>query len=465
MGTSFCRIDLTSTRKLHEKLVEIYDLQNAEAVSVLSEIQSRAKRDGPRHDSSPKKLENALTAYLLDQASKETLDQVSRNLHFIVEQVLNHIIASRELLQKYFPDHRRIFPYLQKSAGSNHWQMISRFDFAVTPEGDLKLLELNTGCPGGYAVSCELAAPTLEAFEKLGVLDSFSFGPHQHPASSSMMDALLALEKQSGIEPGLVAILNDENDLMFELEYFAAEIKRRGREAIIARADDLEYDGKDLSYKGVRVSATYNKFRISTPKSPNHCWREGFESRYDAFLRAHQDNAMATLNSICAMSIAEDKGMLALFFEPEIRTLLSEEDRAFLDALVPRTSHLHLFSEEKREKFLSRVRAHRDDYVIKPANEGRGFGVVVGKGVTQKEWDALCQFNSEMPTVVQEYVESVTLPVANVQDGNLRLDEMFLTLATAMSNGEPTGIVSRVSRELVTNVAQSGYLQAVFEEC
>ncbi len=109
------------------------------------------------------------------------------------------------------------------------------------------------------------------------------------------------------------------------------------------------------------------------------------------------------------------------------------------------------------------VRANREQFVIKPANEGRGFGVVVGKFATEGEWNAACEVRPDLPSVVQEYAEPARLPVVRVTNGEgFHVMDHHLTVGLAMIAGQSRGVLSRISANPVTNVGRDGVVQAVF---
>ncbi|MEM0970387.1 MAG: hypothetical protein AAGJ31_13605, partial [Verrucomicrobiota bacterium] len=371
---------------------------------------------------------------------------------------------SSERIARYFPDHQRIAPFLRKTVGSDHWQIVSRYDVILTPLGEIKLLELNTGCPGGFMIAKDRVSPTKTAFELLepGTTSSWT-SVNMQP--SVIVDTVLDLEKKAGMEPGLIAVMNDENQIRFELDQMVSEFRLRGRDALVIDARELTYENQTLSFRGQRISASYNKFRVSTPDSQNHCWKRGFEERYEAFLQAQQEGVFVSVNNLCGMSIAEDKGMLALFFEPEIRELFSRTELSLIDQCIPWTGRLEnreATIDGRTENLLPFLRANKDRFVLKPANEGRGFGVLIGKLLSQEEWELAIEPNPEVPYVIQEFVESVSLPIGNEKDGSFDMHSTYLTLALAIAQGKPMGLISRVSQNAVTNVAQQGFIQAIF---
>jgi hypothetical protein len=111
---------------------------------------------------------------------------------------------------------------------------------------------------------------------------------------------------------------------------------------------------------------------------------------------------------------------------------------------------------------LATVRQDRQRFVIKPANEGRGYGVVIGKYCSGDQWESACRLQDDLPKVVQEFVETLTIPVVSNRGGRVKADPMYLTLGLGTIAGRYEGLVSRISANPVTNVAREGFGQAVF---
>jgi len=95
-----------------------------------------------------------------------------------------------------------------------------------------------------------------------------------------------------------------------------------------------------LTLNGRYFSSVYNKFRVSTPRSANHCWKDGFEQRYADLLAAMQSGAVVAVNNLWGMSILEDKALLALFRRPEFRSEFSTEELSLIDEHVLWTARL-----------------------------------------------------------------------------------------------------------------------------
>jgi hypothetical protein len=408
----------------------------------------------------------ALSAFVLRSRDRDRLARAASQFHQLFETLLDYLLARRDRFDRYSPDHARMFPYLRRCVGSSTWQLFSRYDMVVSPEGDVYFIEGNTGCPAGFMHAIDFSVETRRVLDALGIVPrtSMDLGMIRPDA---LVELILRTEARSGLPPGLVAILTDENQLQLELDLIEAGLRDAGRQARIIDARTLSFDGQTLSHHGERISTLFNKIRISTPASPNHCWRDGFEERYAALLAAIQKGVVVSINSLAALSVAEDKGMLAHLHDPSVREILSPSDRDFIDDTIPWTTRLLPRRVCRHGEWLDPVeyvRAHRESFVIKPAHEGRGYGVAIGRETSPADWATLCQPREDMPLVAQEFVEPMSLPVHCLRQGTISLETMHVTLALAVLEGRYEGILSRISPSLVTNVGRQGFVQAVFVE-
>lgn len=457
-------IDLTATYELHHRLEAIW-LQEpdrfvsaaARAGEMLCQQQATFERRGA--------MTTALTALSLDAEMLEQLRTLGESLHTVVELALDWVLADRERLERHFAEHRRLFPFLRnRTLGLSSWQGYSRYDAVITPRGQLKIIELNTCCPAGFCHGQIFSDVTRVAFDSLG-LQELAGNTHGSIPQGALIDALIDLECASGQAPGLVGLVNDENQLHNELQLFQKLFAERGRQAMVVNAADLELDGDEVVYQQQPISLTYNKIRVSTAESPNHNWASGFEQRYASFLAGLEAGAIVSVNNLTAATIAEDKSLLAVLADEEFQTELSERQQSLVAEHVLWTARLKtgpVMREGEQIDLMPFVRKNRERLVIKPANEGRGFGVVVGKYCSEAEWQAACEPSEALPCVVQDYAAAAQLPVISpTSDGNLARQDMHLTIALGIIRGKYQGLFSRVSPHPVTNVGRAGIVQAV----
>ncbi len=413
-----------------------------------------------------KPLEVALSALLLGRSDLAGVGRLAESLHEIIEIALDAVLDCDRLRRRYFSELERVAPFFAKTRGVETWQVLSRYDAAVTADGELKILELNTACPGAFWISEAVSLITEHGFERIHQdlidLESAAIATVN---PRRVRDRLLQIEKHSGIEPAAIGVLNDENGLEFELDHLAHAFRAKHRETVIAGAADLKLNGEHLHHDGRRLSMVCNKFRVSTACSPNHCWQEGFEARYAAFLAAQKSGEVVSINNLVGMTIAENKALLAALHEPEIQNRLTDKQRQLVNRhilwtrpFVPGETDFHGDAID----LISYVEQHPNQFVLKPANEGRGFGVLIGPNTDKDLWQDFCRRPLDIPYIVQEFVPAITFPVICDRDGYAVCERMFLTLGLATIAGNFEGLISRISANAITNVAREGFGQAVF---
>jgi hypothetical protein len=459
------RLDLQPTYALHQRLADAWRDRPAECERACWSAAAALSSHGMKFEGA-REMSFALSALLLDRTSAGLLESVALRLHGIVERAIDWILADRGRLANYFPEHRRIEPWFSKTRGRAGWQGVSRYDAVLAADGRVKILELNTGCPAGFFHAEDFSRVTRDALVAVGVGDVVAGAEFGTIPSAAVCDALLASEAAAGVPPELIALVNDENGLQNELALYVKAFAARGREARIVPASEIEWiDGAAL-HAGRAISTMFNKVRVSTANSPSDHWRPGFEDRYRGYLEAVRQGAAVSVNNLVVLTVGEDKGLLGVLREPAFQAALSADERAFLAEHVLWTARLEPGTADwhgQSVDLLPFVRANRERFVIKPANEGRGFGVVIGPHATPEEWDRACRIDPNLPCVVQEYVEPARLPITRVNgDGAQTSQPHYLTVGLAMVNGMYEGLLSRVSVNPVTNVGREGVVQGVF---
>ena len=459
-----CRLDLRPTHELHRRLRAQLPGRSSDYAQALhaanEELHRRRITFGGSRD-----MATGLTALQLDHAGVATLEAAASITYGLIEKTLDWVAACPDRMQAHFPHLARVFPYLCSTAGWSGKQVVSRYDAVITPAGELKIIELNTCCPAGFLHSETFCRVTQEALASLGIdggIESLAPAAIQPDA---LLDGMLEIEKAAGVAPEMIAALVDENEILHELDLFTAAAREKtSRPVEILDARQLEIRGGRLTHRGRSISLAYNKFRISVPTSRNHCWRPGFEARYASYLRAMADGAAVSVNNLYAMTLGEDKGLLALWSDPELAASFTAEERSFVERHVAWTcplAHAEVPWRGRALRLPDDLLKHREHFVVKPASEGRGYGVVIGRYADEETWRSACTPDAAAPAVVQEFIEPVQLPVVVCRGGEVAVEDMFLTVGLASVCGRYRGLLSRVSPNAVTNVARTGMVQAV----
>jgi len=457
-------LDINPTIDLHRELLRAWHRQPIVASQLRENAIERLYSRGVAFEGN-RRLNLELSALLLTSRDVSHLQEVAETLHGLVERLIDWLMEDVHRIEQYFPHHIRVLSFLRKSPGLTTWQGYSRYDAILTPRGEVKVVELNTGCPAGLLGNSSIAAEVIRTAldtEGLGILtDTDLASISQHV----LVDALLEIEERGAQGEGMIAVLTDENKITNQLSDLVQALTTRGREAQIADATRLETRDGHLYCDDRAVSLTFNKFRISTANSPSHHWSQGFEDRYGDFLRGVEEGLFCTVNNMTAMTIGEDKSLLALFFLRDTQPLFSQAERKFLSEHVIPTNPLvkgrHRFGDAIVDVNCIRD-SNRQDLVIKPANEGRGYGVVVGRYATDDQWKEACRIDSAVPKILQQYAEPLMLLVPTIRDHRICQTEMSVTLGLGVIRGKYVGVMSRLSTNPVSNVALDGIVQPAF---
>lgn len=458
------KISLSPTAFIHGRLNRANSEGSIDHAALVDLARDRVRSQGMVFEAD-RELSVALSPLLLQSEDFEAIRQLTESLHGIVEQALDWLVDDSARLARFFGDHQRVWPYLRRTKGSPTWQTIARYDAIVAPDGQIKIIELNTACPAGFVHSSGMAAITRTLLNEI----SPEIGQCIHGSGAigvnALSQGLLGVEAEGGFEPGLIALVNDENNLFNELELLKQQFVSYGRDVAIVPATEISYRNGKAYWGDRELSLTFNKVRVSTAHSPNHKWTDGFEDRYRGFLECSQHDAMASVNCMMGLSIAEDKALLGVLHHPGfLATLNAAQVKLVLDHVLP-TARLvdepvHWKGHETNP--LEMARQGRQNYVVKPANEGRGFGLCVGKHATPDEWAQACQIDSVLPKVIQAHAEPAQIPVCRLGQESMEVEPMYLTLGMAMIRGKFEGLLSRISSNPVTNISRSGMVQAVY---
>jgi hypothetical protein len=280
---------------------------------------------------------------------------------------------------------------------------IMRLDLAWTGEGEPRVLEFNTACPGGFLFTPRVA-------EKMG---AGSFGRSVSPAHSEFAAFLL---RELGER---VAVVTWGSDYSFELDTLVAEIDALGGDAFVT---DPQRDG-GAALAAFRPTGLYWKSDplrlLLTPGAVTETVGE-----------------LPSFSPFDAMTFVEDKSFV---------THVSE-----VSAVPVGPPSLELAGRSAAELLAWRPRQRA---VLKPTNLTRGEGIVLGVQCTDTEWAAAVDAaaRSGSPWLLQERLQ-------------LRYDAeagLFGDLSVFLLGGKVIGAMARKSTEAVINIGRTGMLQSV----
>ena len=237
-----------------------------------------------------------------------------------------------------------------------------------------------------------------------------------------------------------------ENATLSEFEEFVRAFEERGVDCTICDVRDLSFDGEALrDADGTRIDAIWR--RCVTNDVLDH-WDES-----QALIEAVRQERVALIGSF-AGHIVHDKQLFAVLHRPEAHALLSPDERAFVEASIPRTAFLDAAHID-----LDRVKAEKDRWVVKPTDHYGADEVYVGAAVDQDRWEELvdrfADGASGVPFLAQAYQTPYRTPAmplygtAADEDGPARdynnLSGLYLydgTFAGVFSRLGPSPLIS-----------------------
>ena len=462
--TTQCQlIDLELTRRYQANLNKLWDTQFDQIVKLLESAEHNLRQESVFYDTvNPLRIK--LTSFVVSQNDYDYLQQLAEGLHLIIEKAIDWTLqVGNEVFEELFCEYERIRPYFRKEALADYWQRYARYDAIIDDSGLVKFIELNTCSPAGFVLSPASANQVNHILIELNLLGEMKSGT---VCTGDMLKLMLDIREDSIYPHAAVALLYDENKITNELENFRLFLEEKGLPVVVGDMADCRYRNQQLWLGDIPISTCYCKIRIANAENRGYCWALDFKEKYADFLMAVQNQHVSCVNNLCVATVSEDKSMLQVLHHPDFQKNLLPEEIAMINKHVAWTAALN-----GRKSFLNGelvdtwafVRDNKDSLLLKPSNQSRGKNIIVGKLISQSEWEKHCQPEARMPFVAQEYIEPFDLRVRVYKQGteNTETVRHYQTIALGMIDGKFKGIISRVAPLMVSSVANTGVTQSV----
>ncbi len=244
------------------------------------------------------------------------------------------------------------------------------YDFHLAADGP-KLIEVNTNA-GGAFLNALLAKAQRACCAESKVARNRGEADHFEPAVLRMFEQEWALQRTSG-KPQRVAIVDDRPAVQYLYpEFVLAQrfFQKHGIEAVIADAEELDYEGGSLRIGNQPIDLVYNRLVDFAFEQPEHA----------ALRAAYLDKAVVVTPNPHVHALFADKRNLTLLSDPVALGSwgLPREMRADL-AGVPRT--VLVTADNARQLW-----DERKKLFFKPAGGHGGKAVYRGDKVTKGVW-------------------------------------------------------------------------------
>ena len=263
-----------------------------------------------------------------------------------------------------------------------HYSVLMGYDFHITEEQQVKLIEVNTNS-GGLWLACRCYEANAQQFpEKLAknLLHTF------------INEYRLFCQNQKA-KPQLIAIVDQQPEMQFlypEMQIFAKLFQQAGINTVIIDPSEIEAKETGLYYKRQRIDLIYNR----------HCDFYLQSSEMRVIADAWKNQSVCLTPNPYIYGLLADKQRMADWSQPGfLNELLSPKQASCLQKAIPYTQPLHSFSKED-------LWSDRKKWVFKPDNGYASRGVYVGEKITKKKFSSL----DPHATLVQQRIKpSITI--------------------------------------------------------
>jgi hypothetical protein len=208
-------------------------------------------------------------------------------------------------------------------------------------------------------------------------------------------------------------------------------------------------DARALSYDGGKLSAGGARIDIVSRRVPLRDFLRR-PAELAPLLRAYRDGAVCMVTPLRS-EIATNKGLIALLHEEQLKKVLTAEERALVDELIPYTC----FADARvRADLLAEPVA----WVLKPADGFGGDRVTMGSTVSSDDWQKHVDtaIHSPAPWVAQRVAPVSKVEVLDWGDGELLRRQLFVNWNPHIQGGQYSGASVRGSAEICINVSRGG---------
>ena len=321
--------------------------------------------------------ETTLPADFLAAVSPESVPLRRSDLRAMIAlvRVLNRLAANsayREAIAPLLPESARFDP--------GYSAVMMGYDFHLSEAGP-RLIEVNTNAGGGLLA-------LLSGRGQMHMTSDLLAPPQRGKLLGSFLDDFRAFRRDPSARPGFIAIIDETPEEQFlypEMQAFVELFRSSGIEAEIFTPEQLSCDADGVVHNGRRIEMIYNR----------HCDFYLQNQELAGLRAAYLAGQVCLTPNPWLYGLLGDKRRLALYTDARrlVEIGVPQQDISLLSHVVP-NSRL-LADCDPNETW-----SNRKELVFKPLSLFASRGVLLGKSISRKRFDAL----PPEQTLVQEFV-------------------------------------------------------------
>ncbi|MSU74218.1 hypothetical protein EXS57_00360 [Candidatus Kaiserbacteria bacterium] len=309
-----------------------------------------------------------------------------------------------------------------------------------------KIVELNTDFPDGLFLH-DITAKCI-----LDILPS----TYHSPSNATLFQELLETEGVSKDEHIFVGY-DAGRKFIDEFALTQTQLKQAGwKNVSYGPLEELAYRDGALYFNTERIEVIRRGVETAKLRSNTELLSQ--------LITAQSDSGLKIINNF-KMRLLGHKALLAALWDRRFERYLTTEEVEAVRNIIPETLKLETTSIET-------VRAHKDDWVLKPSDLAEGKGVVIGSASTEEEWSAHLTDALRNPQgwLVQRKVviPKETFSIFDTDTDKIHVAEMSYDLDPHIvlfrDHAEMGNMLVRFSPSEILNVMRGGGLTYAFVE-
>jgi len=326
---------------------------------------------------------------------------------------------------------------------------ISRLDAFYMPETNLlQFTEYNADTPAAPTYNDVLTA----VFFGLPIMREFlrHYVVYTLPARHGVLHALLNIYQQwagQHSKPHIAIVDWPDTPNYSELLLFETYFKAQGFDCIITSPNRVEYSGGKLIADGFQIDLIFKRIRVAdliAVGGTNH-----------PIIKAVLDGAVCMANPFNCKMLYKKVSLAMLSNEQHEQMFDAEELKAIADH-VPwsrRVEERTTIYDGRSVDLIPFIAENRDNLVLKPNDDQRGRGIVLGWCTSQTDWEYALNIALETPYIVQERVSIPQEPYPSLINNELRIFNRMLDTTPFAFHGDTVyGCLTRLYDNSLINV-------------
>ncbi|RWK87187.1 MAG: hypothetical protein EOR52_18900 [Mesorhizobium sp.] len=367
------------------------------------------------------------------------------------------LYCGNEDVQDLFPTYKHLRHWITCLPKDRPIVRICRLDGLIGDDGYYKIIETNTGGPGGVIQNGVAANVWSRISNPLthGLSLDVDKQPFAKDPNCFVRELVSAYRAATGSELRNAAVVNFRGRYTNEVDWIVNGLIDVGAKASLLDMSEIKRTPRGLvGPDGELIELVYNKLDVRDMIDSVECID---------YLDACAAQEVVSINPWIAEWILADKAILAVLSDERFSSNFNAEQIEIIARHIPWTRLVRAGAttdpERHRIELLGYIRENKANLVLKPSNATRGEHVLVGRVTSSKVWEEHIDRAARNPYVVQEYVRpgEVTAP----HPPSRLIKKMPYGIDCYVFGGRLAGFQSRASFDAVMNVGRSGILLPV----